>query len=225
MRKIACLVILVFILGSNCLNAETIPSVLPLWEQKFSGFFVEDMDERNNLYNSEILGYYAPTEFTGYYLGTIYADQGTAKIEDFVDFVEFYYEVRNWGQLTYDDSDFYHVEGTEWVDGALEVYFNEIDGKIDEKSGTWKFTDTTKSFGFYAVKGSTEMAVYFVTPSSSEGKWTTQHLDPNNKNVVPDLSFLAGIDPPVTVVPEPNSLLLLGSSLLCLGFAFRRRRR
>lgn len=98
--------------------------------------------------------------------------------------------------------------------GGLTVTYN-----VGNYSGSWLTVDPIE---FYTVKGSTEFALYWMgTGGATSGNWSTQHLI-NVGGQQPAISHLSTWNQ-TTPVPEPSTLLLLGSGVL--GLAFYRRKK
>jgi len=86
--------------------------------------------------------------------------------------------------------------------------------KVDSHNGTWAFDPPNSgALGFYAVKGAQEFTLYFVDPAQSSGIWSTANLINNGGNE-PAISHLTIMPTTAAPVPEPATLLLLGSGLL-----------
>ena len=99
----------------------------------------------------------------------------------------------------------------------------------DMKSGTW---ETDQNVQFYSVKGANEYALYWLgEDGASSGDWWTGHLRTPNGNNIPSISHLTAYNstgntpPPTDPVPEPATMLLLGSGLLGSAALSRRRRK
>ena len=96
---------------------------------------------------------------------------------------------------------------------------------INQRGGTWT---STSPIEFYAVKGGTQVAFYWLEGGADSGLWSTEHLVNGGGNQ-PDLSHLSVFNPlghfNTVPTPEPASLLLLGGGLLGLALLRRRARR
>lgn len=220
---------LVILLGSiSFAQAYSIELGKPLWDQTDLAYSVDNRDHHDmsdaDFYFEDHLGYKDASIYSGYYLGTIIGIKSGD--DEFVQAIHDYCLAWAGQCIDIDKQYVYKAENdNNWTDGTLFVDFDGNEG--DEHygmSGTWAFSDQTQGFGFYAVKAGKEMAVYFVDPTQNEGIWSTMHVL-NPAGQMPSISHLSGIDPPLSIVPEPSTLLSLGSALLVLGFAARRGRK
>lgn len=192
--------------------------LLPLYDYDSSTdleYTVENRyDPSKDTYDGGYYGY-TGTDYSGYYLGTV-AGNTTQSLIDVIDF--YYYELEGEAlDITLDDSiKVDDVDEGNYTEGSLS-----ITASPDLKSGTWSFSDST-ALGFYAVKGGTEYALYFVDPAQSSGDWTSRHTLNDGENI-PEISHFSAV-PVASPVPEPASMLLLGAGLAGIS-AFGRRRR
>ena len=177
-------------------------------------------EDSNDNFSKSYIGY-TNSDFAGYYIGTV-SGNTDGNANSFETIISYYLGFdSSLKHIKVESDDFEglaegsHTEGTT----TLTVTFDDFkDG--EPISGTWSLNNSY-GFGFYAVKGGPEFALYFVDPAQSSGKWTTRHLV-NKGGEQPALSHFSG-DPNPMPVPEPTTLLLLGAGLLGLGFVGRRR--
>jgi len=130
----------------------------------------------------------------------------------------------------------------------LETSVTDYDyAKVDGTSGTNDFLTTTADagnlsgqwmlepgfpIGFYSVKASTYYALYFVDPEQISGYWSTIHIT-NPGGQQPAISHFSVLSTEIDdgngngePVPEPATMLLLGSGLIGLaglGRKFKKR--
>lgn len=102
------------------------------------------------------------------------------------------------------------TEGT----GTLSVTYT--DGR---QSGTWTSGDP---LNFYSLKASNKYALYWENPSSSTGTWSTiDLLNTGHNGETLTLSHISGYT--ASPVPEPTTMLLLGSGLIGLAGVGRKK--
>jgi hypothetical protein len=93
-------------------------------------------------------------------------------------------------------------------------------------TGTWATDNMEEAISFYAVKAGKAFAMYLVDPAESTGSWSTFELWASglaNKGADLEISHFTGYNPTAAPVPEPASLFLLGTGLLGLAGATRKK--
>jgi len=89
----------------------------------------------------------------------------------------------------------------------------------DGKTGTWDVIDDAVKIAFVTVKASNNFAIYQYLVPVNSGDWTTAGIINNGGNQ-PALSHLSfwtiPSEVPENPVPEPSSLILMGSAAVAL---------
>jgi len=98
----------------------------------------------------------------------------------------------------------------------------------DMKSGTWQTVAPLGTIEFYAVKAGNAFAMYQVVSPDSTGSWSTYDIWKLGLQGIGgrgglEVSHFTGYNPGGAPVPEPATMLLLGSGLM--GFAVFSRKK
>ncbi len=96
----------------------------------------------------------------------------------------------------------------------------------DGNTGTWTANPEGALISFYVVKAGSGYAMYQVDPAESTGSWSTYDLwltgDYNSGDAL-EISHYTGYNSTAAPVPEPSTILLMGSGLLGL-LGYNRKR-
>lgn len=94
-----------------------------------------------------------------------------------------------------------------------------VTSSSDGKSGTWDVIDNSVKIAFVTVKASNNFAIYQYLVPVNSGDWTTAGIVNNGGNQ-PKLSHLSfwtiPSEVPENPVPEPSSIILMGSAAVAL---------
>lgn len=109
--------------------------------------------------------------------------------------------------------------GTTGTDGKIDVTTNSL-------SGTWATNPNTNTLSFYVVKASTVSAIYEENPAAVIGSWSTYDVyDVTDKTNAISHFVIGGSPGTPPVIPEPSTVLLLGSGLIGLALYGRKRKK
>jgi len=193
---------------------------LPLWEGGYEAesdtiYVVDRSDSDQDTYFASYFGY-TGEDYTGYYIGTI---QGNTDAY-FIEAIQYYAKEAKF-ELNFNLFEEYTAntdgsKGTIFDENSMSIGPLTVEWDTDGKTGTWTFENYDVIF--YAVKGGDEFALYYIPGGANEGEWTTRHLLTQG-NTIPAISHFTV----AAQVPEPATMLLMGTGLLFLAGFLRRR--
>ncbi|MBW2740133.1 MAG: PEP-CTERM sorting domain-containing protein [Deltaproteobacteria bacterium] len=121
------------------------------------------------------------------------------------------------------------------VEGALGYGADEFDLTVTTSvsystddggnTGTWEANSSPDAvISFYVVKAANAYAMYFVNPAEGTGSWSTFDLWADGYGGADlEISHYTGYNSTTAPVPEPSTILLMGSGLLGLVGYNRKR--
>lgn len=115
------------------------------------------------------------------------------------------------------------VEGALGLDTDFELIETEVFWTFGNMGTTGTWESETNTLSFYAVKAGNGYAMYSVNPADNSGSWSTFDLweAGYNKGVDLEISHFTAYNP--NPVPEPCTMLLLGTGIAGLGIWKRKK--
>lgn len=151
----------------------------------------------------------------GVYLGTFAGNDNPQKASDFLTVVN------GINSSIYYNGDDVDLESFAKVDEpAVSNALMSLTYAADKKTGTWS---TSEPVDFYTVKATNNFSIWWRDGGATTGNWTTDGIRLNKTD--PEISHLSTWnDNNTSTVPEPTTMVLLGMSLLSIGFLAKRKK-
>lgn len=94
--------------------------------------------------------------------------------------------------------------------------------EVDLFTSTYGGWEATPSINFWTIKAGNDFTLWTYGTSANEGYWTTTGLINDGDNQ-PEISYFAAFNP--APIPEPTTMLLMGTGLVGLAGVSRRRKK